>query len=271
MKKQMILDFSIFGYYIVFETNDTSITELIYKLYGNIINNNLTNKNMIYRKVGVFKNNSKITVINGKYTYEIEEWETVDYLLEIVNTSFDLFEKNKYIYLHGSVVAKNRKCTLFIAPTMQGKTTLCTQMVLKGYTYLSDDLIILDKQCKIYPFVSPIKFRNNIMLAEGATRNIFNRIDTNSNTILSYTKKPDFKIDYFPDKIVFLNRHHPPHPFNAKKVRALDSINKLICNAAFVENSKNHIFISKKISECVDTYDVYYNEYEEVFEFLQII
>ena len=272
MKKTTILDFRLFGYYIIFETNDDSISKLICKLYSSIINNRLTlTENIRHKKITLINNGTTITAFDGKQKCIVEEFEIVDFLIDVINNSFDLFEKDKYIYLHGSVVANNNKCILFIAPTMQGKTTLCTQMVLKGYTYLSDDLIILDKQCRLYPFISPIKFRNNIMLDAAETSNVFNRIETNTNIVLSCVELPSFKINYVPEKVILLSRNNDHKPFEAKKISGFDSLNKLIRNAAFIENSKNHIFVSKKLSECTDIYDISYNSYEEIIEFLQEI
>ena len=61
--------------------------------------------------------------------------------------------------LHGIAVAKEQDAILILAPSMGGKSTLCTYLINNGYSFLSDDMIIIEmKNYSIIPFERNIKY-----------------------------------------------------------------------------------------------------------------
>ncbi len=72
------------------------------------------------------------------------------------NTEFD----KKILALHGAAVEHKGKAYLFLAPTTGGKTTLTAFLTSKGFGYLTDDCILLDRETfVIYPSPRPIHLR----------------------------------------------------------------------------------------------------------------
>ncbi|MBE6563766.1 MAG: hypothetical protein E7655_00610 [Ruminococcaceae bacterium] len=72
------------------------------------------------------------------------------------NTEFD----KKILALHGAAVEYKGNAYLFLAPTTGGKTTLTAFLTSKGFGYLTDDCILLDRETfEIYPSPRPIHLR----------------------------------------------------------------------------------------------------------------
>lgn len=76
----------------------------------------------------------------------------------------DLFyEKQHYpatiLALHGGAVAKDGKAYLFLAATTSGKTTLTTYLTEQGFSYITDDCILLDEENRVHPFTTPVHLR----------------------------------------------------------------------------------------------------------------
>jgi len=61
---------------------------------------------------------------------------------------------------HGAALSYNGKAHLFLAPTTGGKTTLAAYLTYRGFGYLSDDCILLDrKNDQVHPSPTPIHLR----------------------------------------------------------------------------------------------------------------
>lgn len=271
MKKEIIISFEIFGFYIRFTTNDNQIYILINKLYSNLIYDNaaMWKNGLKHRDITIMRTQDAIYVNNSTYDFFIDECEIIDFIIDVVNDSFDLFEKNKYAFFHGSTVSYGNKCILFIAPTLQGKTTLCTQMVQNGFTYLSDDLIIIDRRCNIYPFPVPIKLRKNKNIDTLGFSNNFIKFDNKDNIILTYKAKKDTQTIYIPSNIFLLSRDENSNNLIAEKSTPISSLNMLIRNAAYIDNIENHLYISKKLSESINIINMTYNNYNQIVDYIK--
>ncbi len=76
-----------------------------------------------------------------------------------------LFDNPTYnsniLALHGSAVESNGKAYIFLAPTRTGKTTLVSYLSQKGFGYITEDCILLDRSSfEVYPFPMPVHLRD---------------------------------------------------------------------------------------------------------------
>ena len=77
-----------------------------------------------------------------------------------------LFESTKYdesiFAMHGAAVEHNGEAYLFLAPTNSGKTTLTTYLTMRGFSYITDDCILMDRSnFTVYPHANPIHLRSD--------------------------------------------------------------------------------------------------------------
>lgn len=75
-----------------------------------------------------------------------------------------LYERRNYdpsvFALHGAAVEYNNQAFLFLAATGSGKTTLTGFLTHKGFGYIADDCILLDRESLvIYPYTTPLHLR----------------------------------------------------------------------------------------------------------------
>ena len=69
------------------------------------------------------------------------------------------FLSTRRVFVHAGAVAWNGRGILIPGSTLSGKSTLVTELVRAGATYLSDEYAILDGAGRVYPFPKPISFR----------------------------------------------------------------------------------------------------------------
>ncbi|MBQ8188153.1 MAG: hypothetical protein IJZ44_00015 [Lachnospiraceae bacterium] len=107
----------------------------------------------------------KITILKGQQDYEVSRaggCVSTSAPLEIVNDI--LYEQRCFdpniLALHGAAVAYNGLSYLFLGATTSGKTTLTGYLASKGFKYITDDCILLDREtfC-VYPYTTPLHFR----------------------------------------------------------------------------------------------------------------
>lgn len=87
-----------------------------------------------------------------KRTNPDNEWQFDDlsYLkgrlnLEIVNTLANKSDTDWMSVVHGAAVTNGRKTLLFVAESGKGKSTITALLHAKGYNFISDDMVALDK------------------------------------------------------------------------------------------------------------------------------
>lgn len=62
--------------------------------------------------------------------------------------------------LHGAAVEHAGGAYVFLAATTSGKTTLTTFLTQKGFCYLTDDCVLIDRETlEVYPYTTPIHLR----------------------------------------------------------------------------------------------------------------
>ena len=109
-----------------------------------------------------------ISVVKCNEYYKIENLDLkVKTMAEAFGLAFDialsdsLNKVDNYVFLHGAAVEKNGMVDLIIANTLGGKSTLSALLCLKGYNYLSDDVIPINcKTLKAQSFPKPIFVRD---------------------------------------------------------------------------------------------------------------
>ena len=64
-------------------------------------------------------------------------------------------------FMHAGAVSKNGRAMLFPAALDTGKTSTVMQLLQKGYDYLSDEWVVLDRKATAYPFPKKIHIINH--------------------------------------------------------------------------------------------------------------
>lgn len=107
-----------------------------------------------------------ITAIKKAGLYEIsfdDERLTTDIpLRKIEDIMYANRQYSKDIFaIHGGAIGFNGGAYLFIAATTTGKTTLTAFLSSKGFNYITDDCILMDRRnYEIHPFTTPIHLRS---------------------------------------------------------------------------------------------------------------
>ena len=100
------------------------------------------------------KNTYKIQASDFNCTTKAPLHVIHDYIFEHVR--YD----NSVLALHGAAVSWNGSAYLFLAATTGGKSTLAAYLSAKGFGYLTDDCILLDRNTlHIHPYSKPIHLR----------------------------------------------------------------------------------------------------------------
>jgi hypothetical protein len=69
--------------------------------------------------------------------------------------------KKKHVLLHAAVLARDDRAVVFAAPTGAGKSTLCAALCESGWSYLSDELAIIDPHTlRVEPYAMPIGLKS---------------------------------------------------------------------------------------------------------------
>lgn len=266
--KKLYIEFPIFSFYIKFIVYDNAVYNLILALFSNIVSQSkIFGEYAICKKATILKkcNNNYIIKYEG-YNYEVNEEALVETLIDFASDSFNCFPRGKFAFFHASVVNNEEKTTLIIAPTHQGKTTLCTELSLLGYNYLADDCAIVDEYGNLWAYPLPIKLRKNPAIDITKYESKYSIIEIANYWILTLRNKSDLKKFYKPKNIFFLNRTLERNKFNFEKLSCLETIDKLIVNASYRNDSLLHSKISILLSKMCESYYIIYNDYNEIIK-----
>lgn len=137
----------------VIETNSTTFVSLCKAKYGKYVVEISNDKQV---NCSVMENSFSFVVkFEGKSIETIRPLYEIDRLF-FVNNQYD----DQIFALHGAAVEYNHVAYLFLGPTTSGKTTLASYLVERGFGYLTDDCILLDKkELMVYPYTTPICLR----------------------------------------------------------------------------------------------------------------
>lgn len=263
-----IIYIDLFSSCIIFKVFDEETYNIIFGLFSNIISQNSeVSKNANSKEIEIMKNNEKyFTIRYLDYIYTVDENLLIEKLIDFVSDSFTLFQNKQVAFFHASVVAKEDKCTLIIAPSYNGKTTLSTQLTLMGYEYISDDLAIVNGEGYLLPFPTPIKLRKNHRIDIYKFRENYVITELPNYWILTPLDKSNLSKKYKPDKILFLNRNPNIDFFMCSNLSRIETINKLMNNAAHIRDSFIHSKISVLLSGFCCVFDICYKEYQQILK-----
>jgi len=104
------------------------------------------------------------------------------WLLKDIVESFMLLHivPKGYSFLHASAVEKNNKAIIFTALPQTGKTNFLISLLRKGYSFLSDEMVIISREGMAYPYprplsIYPYNFQANPGLIDIVSGNSFTR------------------------------------------------------------------------------------------------
>lgn len=139
------------GYTI--ESECSNIINLLKLKYGDYITESKEKKeNTIYIEK---QENGYRIIFNKAEIYTTTPFKTLNDIF-YENTSYD----NGIFALHGAAVEYNKKAYLLLAATSTGKTTLTCFLTLKGFGYIAEDCVLLDRSnFTVYPYSTPIHLR----------------------------------------------------------------------------------------------------------------
>jgi hypothetical protein len=109
-------------------------------------------------------------------------------------------------FMHAGAVSKNGRAMIFPAALDTGKTSTVMQLLQKGYDYLSDEWVVLDRKAIAYPFPKKIHIINHNL--EGDKAMVLRAM--NGNHVKYYLYRWYFRL------WLLLYRHFP-----VRRVRAL--------------------------------------------------
>lgn len=269
--KSLFIKYDALSLMIVINFYDVGKYEIFNSIFANLKSEyNVKNSQQVLT-IEVYKNSITAKSRNINKRIQINNTEHLIYvLIDLISEPYNVILNKEFAFFHGSVVSKDNKCVLIIAPTMQGKTTLCAKLSLMGYTYVSDDLIIVDENMNLYPLPTPVKIRRNTVLNKECFKLVYNIFETKDYYILTAKKRLDLSKLYSPCKVLFLNRNHSESEMHISQISPIDATNKFIINSAYFSNVYTHITASKKLAERCICYDINYNHFQEIIDRLSL-
>ena len=108
-----------------------------------------------------------ITVKETLSSYEVTALErtftVIDPLYEIDRIIFENTKFDQEIFaLHGAAVEWDGKAYVFLASTSSGKTTLTSYLCANGFSYITDDCVLLEREhLRIHPYTAPVHLRKD--------------------------------------------------------------------------------------------------------------
>ncbi len=253
--------------FIVFylRIRNKNIYDMISTVFSNWITTNDEWNKCEYVTIDVYQDKICINNKNQIKKITFTSVENLIYILiDVLSEPYKVIRNRNLVFFHGSVVAKYNSASLILAPTMQGKTTLCTYLSLMGYTYISDDLVLVDHNMNIYPLPTPIKVRKNNIFNNMHLVTNYNVFKTNDYSILTPKKQIDFSKVYSPQNAFFLNRDEKSENVKISELSSFNATNKFIVNGAYIDNVYFHITLSRKLAEKCKCYNVCYSDIREI-------
>ena len=224
-------------------TDSPNLYALIIKVFSHFIIVN-SKEGVIIRTISVETQQDHFLVFSNNQLYLSCRSDRVEVIIsaiyDIISASFDCFPKN-YSFYHSFVVGNEKRATLLVAPTHQGKTTLGTALTLNGFSYLSDDVAIINEKGELIPYPLPIKLRKTPLLSK---KQLTKKYEIMEAVSYDFLLPREIEIDFFtPRSIVFLRRNLD----DSDRTEYIEEINKstalqlLINNASHLNNIVSHV------------------------------
>ncbi len=152
IKKYICLPYRTTHYKII--TDCKRLIRDIGLLYGQYLHNE-SDRNFI--EINILKKDRNMYI----FIYADKTLFTDNPLQLIKNILFENpFFSSEVIAFHGAAIEHDGKAYVFLAPTTSGKTTLTSYLTNKGFNYITDDCVIINKNnYNIIPSITPIHLR----------------------------------------------------------------------------------------------------------------
>ena len=185
--------------------------------------------------------NNTIEAYTNENGYTVKYKNEIYYVTSAIQAIIELIGKDrKYdecVYaMHGAAIEKDGQAYLFLARTGTGKTTLTAYLTLKGFGYITDDCILVNKaDLTVSPCSTPIQMRQGgVDVLKGCLPNFSDELSQVSDR---YALFPGRCIERtLPIKeIFFINRT------DTNEIRELSSIekNQLLLKSSLTEHKIN--------------------------------
>lgn len=190
-------------------------TQFTVKTDCGILSNSLRLKYGIYVNENGTDGDNVILAVKGDKEYRVrfkDELLYTEYPLKVIDDI--MYERREYddgIYaIHGGAVEYDGGAYIFAAATTSGKTTLTSYLTSKGFGYVTDDCILLDRQSfTVYPFTTPVHLREggyNVLKRLGCTPTDTKLLDDVSMMRYVYTPESSVSTPLPLKKIFFITR-----------------------------------------------------------------
>lgn len=101
---------------------------------------------------------------NGNSSVDEDPW-AVAHALRNALIGWRLEPPLEFVPLHAGAVTRGGVTLLLPGPAGAGKTTLTTLMIMRGWSYMSDDLVPIDERSlRAHPFPKPLNVRNEHLI-----------------------------------------------------------------------------------------------------------
>lgn len=221
-----------------------------------IVNNNdfvisVENKSLIY----IIKYNGKILKSRSKEVFMTNILYLSERYLETLS--------DRYIFFHGGAVAKNDKVYIFMAPTTTGKSTMLVNMTINALNYLSDDIIVVDRNnlSTLYSFPLPIKVRTLKYINNDLISNILFEYSNEYyiTNLKTCDKKYQFKKFYILDRFENCSTE-------IINMKSIDVYQYLLKSLKTEKNLITEMYYCLKLAKSINGYIINYSNSHDVIE-----
>lgn len=223
--------------------------------------------NYVFENSAISSNIISIKNKNGEYLvgYRGVEINTIHPVAAIQNiVKENTYYENQYLVLHGAAVAHQHKASVFLAPTLGGKTTLTSFLVANGFQYITEDCVFINtSNMTIYPYSAPIHLRLdsiNILKAHGVKLDALSRISCRDSERFIYLPRNCVKQPLPIQNIFILARNDLVNKtILISEMERIYIYFKSLLSSSLIASSRKHILeLSKKESRILLYKDMSY-------------
>lgn len=278
---EITIDFRPFGKVINICSDEKLIIEGLSKLYSNFLVYNLSKKEMHEKyeiKCYYFAGGIEYQVLfNGKYVLTAKSTDELLSSLdaEILHKKIQI--KSNYWAIHAGAVLGSKGAILFVANTGSGKSTITAYLTLQGFTYLTDDLAIIDRtNLNIVACPFSIKLRKPVIEKYPFFKNL---VDCNHRLLWNTEQRWIFPC-YPP-----LDWRNKSSPINAIifvefdensdntiiRLNKLATLQRLLVNSFFIQDMELNRFMGWTLANTVPSYCLIYQDLEIARELIETL
>ncbi|AXH33263.1 serine/threonine protein kinase [Francisella opportunistica] len=175
------------------------------------------------------KENAWIHIHDGKYiTVELlanADLQTICLYLFGSGIGALIHQQGKAI-IHGNTIETNNGCVVFTGDSGAGKSTLATAMYKKGYSFIADDLAVINNKLEVEPGIPRLK-----IWQDTANQLNINTRDLNQIRLLvdkySYPIEENICLNPKPITAIFLLENHQHNNFEIQEIKSIAKLSEL--------------------------------------------